>query len=119
MSIEVYAGGETRFIAASVKASGGIKLVQVDQFTMDVRPQPHFLLIPHQNRPGMIGKVGTSLGQYGVNISGMVVGRRREDDLDVAMMVMTVDESVSQPLLAALEACDGVLAVHDVNLTMF
>ena len=119
MSIEVYAGGETRFIAASVKASGGIKLVQVDQFTMDVRPQPHFLLIPHQNRPGMIGKVGTILGQYGVNISGMVVGRRREDDLDVAMMVMTVDESVSQPLLAALEACDGVLAVHDVNLTMF
>lgn len=83
---------------------------------MDTRPEPHFLLIPHKNKPGMIGKVGTVLGQYDVNISGMVVGRQQAEDHQVAMMVMTIAQPVSDEVLTALGATEGILDVQSIDL---
>ena len=116
MRIEVTSGGETKLIAGQIRSGGELRLIQIDGFAMDTRPEPHFLLIPHENKPGMIGKVGTVLGQYDVNISGMVVGRQQAEDHQVAMMVMTIAQPVSDEVLTALGATEGILDVQSIDL---
>ena len=118
MSIEVTDGGETKLIAGQVRSGGEIRLIQMDDFTMDTQPEPHFLLIPHENKPGMIGKVGMVLGHYDVNISAMVVGRQQAKDHQAAMMVMTIAQPVTNEVLKALEATEGVHTVQSIDLKL-
>ena len=118
MSIEVTDGGETKLIAGQVRSGGEIRLIQMDDFTMDTQPEPHFLLIPHENKPGMIGKVGMVLGHYDVNISAMVVGRQQAKDHQAAMMVMTIAQPVTDEVLKALEATEGVHTVQSIDLKL-
>ena len=113
--IEATTGGETRLIAGEITLDGDMRLTQIDGFAMDTAPEAHFLLIPHENKPGIVGKVGTVLGQYAVNINGMAVGRQ-QDAHQPAMMVMTIAQAASADVLAALSATPGVIDVENINL---
>ena len=46
----------------------------VDDHTVEVPPAPHMLVVRNDDRPGMIGVVGTVLGDAGISISSMAVG---------------------------------------------
>ena len=50
------------------------RIVMVDDHTVEVPPSPHMLVVRNDDRPGMIGVVGTVLGEAGVSISSMAVG---------------------------------------------
>ena len=66
----------------------------------------------------MIGKVGMVLGHYDVNISAMVVGRQQAKDHQAAMMVMTIAQPVTDEVLKALEATEGVHTVQSIDLKL-
>lgn len=91
------------------------RLVGVDTHTVDVPPSPHMVFVRNDDRPGVIGRVGTILGDAGVNIADMDVGRSEETSN--ALMVIAVGESVPAEAVAALKAADGVLAVAVVDRT--
>ncbi len=69
------------------------------------------LACDNEDRPGMIGKVGTLLGQNDINIRSMQVGRREARQR--ALMLIAVDECPTDELLAEVEAIDGI---HNVRL---
>ena len=50
------------------------RIVMVDDHVVEVPPSPHMLVVRNDDRPGMIGIVGTALGAAGVSISSMAVG---------------------------------------------
>jgi D-3-phosphoglycerate dehydrogenase len=77
-------------------------IVQVDGYWLDLVPSPSMLFTFHQDRPGLIGHVGTILGANDINISSMHVGRLSPRGR--AMMVLTVDEPVAAEVLAQIEA---------------
>lgn len=71
------------------------QVVQIDGYTVDVRPNGGYWIIGrHTDRPGMIGRIGTLLGQADVNISFMQVGRR--EARGEALLVLAVDEPISE-----------------------
>ena len=63
------------------------RIVMVDDHVVEVAPAPHMLVVRNDDRPGMIGIVGTALGQADISISSMAVGpsptRRDGDDGDL------------------------------------
>lgn len=67
-------------------------IVQLDDYSVDFSPAGHLLLIRHRDRPGMIGKVGTMLGDADVNIASMQVAR--DAPRGEAIMVLTLDDPV-------------------------
>ncbi|KKL49723.1 hypothetical protein LCGC14_2312680, partial [marine sediment metagenome] len=69
----------------------------------------YLLVCENRDRPGMIGAVGTLLGQFGVNISFMNVGRH--DKRGTALMVLTLDEPLTP------EQLDEVRKVPDIIST--
>ena len=89
-------------------------VVQVDGFWVDFIPGGPLLCTYHRDRPGLIGHVGTLLGQADVNISGMYVGRRAPRDQ--AMMVLTLDEPVPQDVLAILTSEPDIEKAYSVTL---
>jgi D-3-phosphoglycerate dehydrogenase len=85
------------------------RIVMIDDHTIEVPPARHMLVVRNDDRPGVIGRVGTILGDADVNISDMAVGRSAE--ADGAVMVLAVDELPSPDVLDRLVAADGVVQV--------
>ncbi len=64
--------------------------------------------------PGMIGKIGTKLGEFGINIGQMAVGREAKDQK--AVMVLTVDDPITQEQLEEMVASCGLADGHRAEL---
>jgi D-3-phosphoglycerate dehydrogenase len=77
--------------------------------------EDHLAVFRHSDVPGMIGRVGTLLGDRGVNIGQMVVGRGEEGDPG-AVMVLTTDAPVDRELLNELTALEGFTDGRAVEL---
>ncbi len=63
-------------------------------------PEGHLLLASYVDRPGIVGQVGMLLGRHDINIAGMHVGRQEQRGR--ALMVLTLDDTVPEPLLEEL-----------------
>ena len=88
------AGSFVRQVAGTV-INGDPHIVRVDDYRVDVVPGGGYLLFCHHtDRPGVIGRIGTLLGNHDVNISFMQVGRRQPRG--EAMMVLGLDEHISE-----------------------
>lgn len=89
-------------------------IVQVDGYWLDLVPSQSMLFTFHQDRPGLIGHVGTILGEADINISSMHVGRQKPRGQ--AIMVLTVDEPVPPEILTKLEAETDLDHAYSVQL---
>lgn len=88
--------------ARGVVMGGRPRLVGMDDYALEVVPEGYMLVCINRDRPGVVGQVGTLLGEAGVNIAGMQLGR------DVpggrALFVLTVDEKPAPGVLEALRS---------------
>ena len=90
------------------------RLVGAMGFDLDVEPEKHMLFIRNEDRPGMIGKLGSILGEHGINIGNMAVGRGEPGSR--AAMAVTVDEPVPEEVLKVLEETPGFNEARSVTL---
>ena len=81
-------------------------IVQLDDYAVDFSPEGHLLLIRHRDRPGMIGKVGTMLGNADVNIAAMQVAR--DAPRGEAIMVLTLDDPVPDSVFEMLKQAPDI-----------
>lgn len=89
--------------------SGQQRLVEIDGHGVDVPPADHMLLISNDDRPGVIGAVGTILGDASVNIADMDVGRI--DRPGSAVMLIATGSEVDPAVVDELRASPGVSSV--------
>jgi D-3-phosphoglycerate dehydrogenase len=81
------------------------RLVHVFGEDIDIDPAPHMLFLRYVDAPGVGGAVGTMLGEWGVNIAHMSVGRGTSER--EAVMALTLDEPLDETQLDQLvERCD-------------
>lgn len=100
--------------ARGVVMGGRPRLVGVDDYALEAIPEGYMLVCVNYDRPGVVGQVGTLLGEAGVNIAGMQLGR------DVpggrALFVLTVDQKPAPEVLEALRALPVLERVDLVEL---
>ena len=92
---------------------GQPRIVNVDDHTVEIPPADHMLVVRNDDRPGMIGLVGQTLGEAGVNIADMHLGRSA--DGSAALMVLATCAAVPQAVVESLRAAPGIDSVHAVN----
>ncbi len=95
--VTVYAG--THRVAATMLAAGP-RVVQLDEYDLDAIPHGAWIVTRHDDIPGMVGRVGTILGERHINISTMQVARSER----AALMVLAVDPAPARDVLDALRA---------------
>jgi D-3-phosphoglycerate dehydrogenase len=81
----------------------------------------HLALFRYRDVPGMIGRVGTTFGEHGVNISAAAVGREPPGEdggrrSELAVMAVTTDAPIPQEVIDAIVASDGFIAGRSVPL---
>ena len=89
------------------------RIVKIDDYNTSIKPEKHMLLVPHENKPGMIAAVATVLGDDGVNISRMQVaqksyakGETRRDEKSI--MIINTDDTVEQNTLDKIAKINGI-----------
>ena len=92
---------------------GQHRIVTVDDYSCDLPPAMHMLVVHNDDRPGMIGVVGTTLGNAGVNIADMDVGRTSRPGS--ASMVLALTTAVPAAVIEALAATPGITSVHPLR----
>lgn len=117
MELTISQGDETAKIGATVLNGYGARIVKINQYRIDVKPEEHLLYIKHKDVPGMIGKVGSLLGDYEINIGTMQVGRAAVGG--EAIMVLTLDKTLNTNVLQALNLTVGIEEVQLLELENF
>jgi D-3-phosphoglycerate dehydrogenase len=102
----LYWDKEVRKVAGTVIGKGEPRIVNINGYRVDFVPEGIVLITSHIDRPGIIGKVGTILGEKDINIAGMNVGR--EEKRGKAVMVLSVDESIPPEVLQEIERIEGI-----------
>ena len=90
------------------------RVMQVYDFDVEMAPAEHMIFFTYEDRPGIIGKVGTILGQHGVNIATMEVGRQSEGG--GALMCLTVDAPVPSGVLTHVAEEIGASRLRAITL---
>ncbi|MEK6557142.1 MAG: phosphoglycerate dehydrogenase, partial [Candidatus Margulisiibacteriota bacterium] len=84
----------------------GEAIVQINQLKVSVLPEGILLVIPNEDCPGIIGKIGSVLGQNNINIANMQVGRVKKGAN--AVMLVSVDQNVDAQVIKELETVPEV-----------
>ncbi|MDP9265931.1 MAG: phosphoglycerate dehydrogenase [Chloroflexota bacterium] len=103
-----------RTTVAGTLVQGEPRIVHIDGFWVDVPIEGHLLLTKHQDKPGLVGRVGTLLGESDVNISSMQVGRLHPRG--EALMILTLDDPVPDDVRARISTLGDVDQVRTARL---
>ncbi|TWT16066.1 phosphoglycerate dehydrogenase [Planomicrobium sp. CPCC 101079] len=114
ISVEIKTTTDTRKAAGTLLNGQGARIVKVDEYLVDVVPKGHLLFIRHTDRPGVIGRVGTLLGQEDVNIATMQVGRSNAGG--DAIMMLSIDKYADPKSLEQLKELAEIQYVRTIDL---
>ncbi len=106
ISVKVCSDKDSKTVAGTVFGSYGERIVKIDNFSTDVAPNGFMLITSHTDKPGIIGKVGTLLGDSKINIASMDVGR--ESIGGKAVMVLSVDNLISEDIIKKVNKIEGI-----------
>ena len=91
------------------------RIVRVDAYAMDMIPEGPMVVITNKDQPGVIGTVGSSFGDAGVNIADMVISRAGAGE-KTAMMIIKIDTPASDALVNRLRARPNIVRVMPVQM---
>ena len=90
------------------------RIVRLDDYHLEIIPEGEIFLFANDDRPGMIGKVGTLLGEAGINIAHMSLGRDRSGGK--ALGALNTDSRVSDAVAGEVEALPGILWIRRADV---
>ncbi len=101
-------------VTGALLGDGEIRITSVDEFPINVPPTQNMLFTLHRDMPGIIGRIGSMLGGFNVNIASMQVGRKivRGD----AVMVLTLDDPLPDGILPEILKIPGIRDAYTVTL---
>jgi D-3-phosphoglycerate dehydrogenase len=114
LSVKLHTSQGERWVEGTVFEHGGPRLVLVDGVPIEAPLAGNQIIIKNDDRPGVIGAVGTVLGRHGVNIANFALGRTTE----CAIGVVGVDDGdkVTDAVIAELRAIPAVMSAQLVRL---
>jgi D-3-phosphoglycerate dehydrogenase len=114
----VNSGGSEQTASASVFTTAeGYRegrLTRINGFRIEAIPRGFMLVMHNRDVPGVIGRVGTILGDAGINISAFHLGRRERGG--EAMAVIEIDVRLDDRTIASLRKSDSVLTAQQIEL---
>ncbi|HVF56961.1 MAG TPA: phosphoglycerate dehydrogenase [Pyrinomonadaceae bacterium] len=109
-------GGEHTVAGALFGQQGDGRITEIDGFRVEATPAGHMLVTRSSDVPGVIGRVGTILGEHGVNVSHFHLGRHEEGGEAIA--VIQTDAPVDSETLSELRSFEQVISARRIELDM-
>ncbi len=112
VAVRVRNGSESRLVSGTTFGKNNPRLVRIDDFYLEAVPSGTILVIHNQDRPGVIGNVGTLLGKNKINISRMQLGLTKQE----ATALYNVEGDVTPEIIRELEKLPNIISVKKVVL---
>lgn len=111
-SAHVITTEEEHRVAGTVFGKADSRIVRINDFRIEIIPQGHLALIHNLDEPGAIGSIGHTLGENGINIARMQVGREANGDNNI--ILIRTDSAVAESVIDQIRALPKVK-----NITIF
>lgn len=112
--IKVTAKSDSDIFTAEGTTLHDPRILKVNDYWVDVKPEGHMFIAKYEDVPGSIGKIGTKLGEYGVNIGIMQVGRDEKGGR--AIMILTLDKEIPKEVIKEIQSLDNVYEAIGLEL---
>ena len=103
-------------IGATVIAGFGARIVRINDYSVDFKPNAYQLVSYHGDKPGMVGLTGQLLGRHNINIASMSLGRNVQGGQ--AMMVLSIDQPVTENIINELYDVGGFDKIYGTTLSV-
>ena len=114
ITIRAKAGAKEVSVSGTLNSKKEPRIIQVDDFPMETVPEGDMLVLMNNDKPGVIGGIGTLMGQSGINIARMQFGREKQGGL--AMSIVSVDSSISNDIMDRVRKIPNVLSAKQVRI---
>ncbi|MEJ2108316.1 MAG: phosphoglycerate dehydrogenase [Acidobacteriota bacterium] len=114
LTVKFYTKNKEMSISGTVFAKEELRIVDFFGYKLDFEPSPNVIAIQNIDRPGIIGRIGTILGENDINIAAMQWSRNRRGEKAVSFV--SVDVEVSNDVLTQLREMEGLLKVSMLKL---
>jgi D-3-phosphoglycerate dehydrogenase len=114
VTLKINDGETTKQLSGTIFHNEGIRIVDIDGYDVDVIPEGNLLVTAHSDQPGIVGKVGTLLGNNDINIASMQLGRNQAGGK--AIMIINIDQQLDEQLTEDLLEIDGMNDFSLLNL---
>lgn len=105
-------GDESHEIEGAAFSGGRLRVLAIDGYRMEMTPEGPLVLIFNDDRPGVIGVVGTIFGKHNINVADLFLSRLKK----TALMVCKIDGDVSEAILSEIRGEDAIVSVRLVTL---
>ncbi len=115
LEVEVESNGRSMYLAGTCFGSE-YRILKIDVYNVNFVPKGHYVISLHEDKPGVIGRVGTLFGRNNINIAGMIVGRSGDKPGGIQLMLLLVDDPPSKDVLDEMVKLDGIIDATYVYL---
>ncbi len=112
--MRVKANGQANEVFGTLYGKKEPRIIRIDNFPVEIVPEGTMLFIYNNDRPGVIGNIGTLLGKNDINIARMHFGRESRGGM--AISVVNVDTEVSDELLKEIRQLPNIISVKVIKL---
>ncbi|MFZ4986828.1 MAG: phosphoglycerate dehydrogenase [Blastocatellia bacterium] len=105
--------GECR-VAGTIFGSADLRIAYINSYRIEAVPTGHLLVVHNDDKPGVLGRIGTFLGEFKINIAQLYLSRNRPGE--AAMSIYQVDSPLDAATLAALAEVPDVLWARQIRL---
>lgn len=108
---------ESNTVSGALIAQDVRRIVRINKYNTLIKPEEHMLLVPHENKPSMVAKVATVLGENNININNMQVAQKSGNEKDaVSIMLLSIDKEADDKLVEQINNIDGITDAKSINL---
>lgn len=112
--MKIKVNGEVNTLTGTLFSKRDPRIVRINNFPVEIVPEGNMLFIYNNDRPGVIGSIGSYLGKNNINIARMHFGR--ESAGGMAISVVSIDTPVSDKQIEEIKKMPNIISVKLVNL---
>ncbi len=114
ISVTVKTAKEEAFVAGAIFGRHEPRIVRINRFTVEVIPTGRLFVVYNNDKPGVIGNIGVTLAESGVNISHLNLSREQIDGR--AMVILGTDSVVFPDVIDKLRSLPNILSVNELEM---
>ncbi len=99
-------------VVGMLAAQGEPRVVELQGYRLEFWPEGYLLVLENRDVPGVVGRIGSALGEAGINISDIHLARDRKGSR--ALAVLRLDEPVPESIVTHLGQLEGILSVRAI-----
>jgi D-3-phosphoglycerate dehydrogenase len=114
IAIRLKAKGKESYFAGTLFSKKDPRIVAIDSFKVEIIPEGELLFLYNNDKPGVIGNIGTLLGENRINIARMHFGRESQGGM--AISVVSIDSHASPAIIDQIKKLPNILSVRQISL---